>query len=552
MSSISHLVAIKTDQDQLSSKPSDQNDPKASLAASASNELILGVVGHVGSGTSEIADVLKDTLIGIGTYEIHIIKARKVITDWAELNRMEVPDPADKRLDATQVLQNYGDEMRKALTKSGLQNHSAVAVGLIREIKTIREKATRQSSSGEGVSLISQDVRRVYILDALRHPAEVYLLRRIYQEAFVLVGVVCEESKRQARISEKYENAGRDRALEFMQRDAKAREKYGQRVADTFHLSDFFVDNTSDRFVKSGSSNPNWDVAEKLSRLVKIVTHSQVVRPEVEETAMNHAYGAMMQSACLSRQVGAALIDPDGDVLATGTNEVPKGGGGVYGEPVKGPTARDRVLKMEESRCALRDPLSQRFCSNTVQQNEIIDELIAEFSRIRPMNQKEKEEIKGHIRDTRVGGLLEFSRAVHAEMDALLTAGRTGSSTVGTRLFVTVFPCHYCARHIVTAGVDEVQYIEPYPKSKAVKLHEDAIEVEVNGWLPPSKGGAKVLFRPFSGVAPRLYKRAFLKDRDLKDSHSGAYKISPPEWGEPWYLSKLGYTQLEDEVIGSE
>jgi tRNA(Arg) A34 adenosine deaminase TadA len=103
-------------------------------------------------------------------------------------------------------------------------------------------------------------------------------------------------------------------------------------------------------------------------------------------------------------------------------------------------------------------------------------------------------------------------------MDAVLSAGREGISTVGGRLFVTTFPCHYCARHIVSAGIYEVQFIEPYPKSKALGLHPDAIQVDIADWKPPSEGGTKVLFRPFVGVSPKLYQRAFLKDRDLKDS----------------------------------
>jgi hypothetical protein len=41
-----------------------------------------------------------------------------------------------------------------------------------------------------------------------------------------------------------------------------------------------------------------------------------------------------------------------------------------------------------------------------------------------------------------------------------------------------------------------------YPKSQALELHSDAIQVEVTGWHPPSDGGPRVLFRPFSGVAP--------------------------------------------------
>ncbi len=127
-------------------------------------------------------------------------------------------------------------------------------------------------------------------------------------------------------------------------------------------------------------------------------------------------------------------------------------------------------------------------------------------------------------------------------MDALLSAGRVGTSPVGGRLYVSTFPCHYCARHIVAAGIDEVQYIEPYPKSRALHLHCDSITTEEEGWVPPSRWSdkeakdgqskpPKVLFRPFVGVAPRMYERVFLKDRDYKDKLTGDFKIGEPDWG---------------------
>ena len=119
---------------------------------------------------------------------------------------------------------------------------------------------------------------------------------------------------------------------------------------------------------------------------------------------------------------------------------------------------------------------------------------------------------------------------------------------MGCRLFVTTFPCHYCARHIVAAGIDEVQYIELYPKSKAIKLHRDAITAESLGWQPPSEGGTKVLFRPFYGVAPRFYERAFFKDRELKEKQTGDMKILEPEWASPWYLSQTSYVQIEAKL----
>ena len=68
-----------------------------------------------------------------------------------------------------------------------------------------------------------------------------------------------------------------------------------------------------------------------------------------------------MQSACLSRQVGAALVDSNGNVVATGTNEVPQAGGGLYGE-------RFDATEADDHRCAFRRTGSTAYCSNTKEQ----------------------------------------------------------------------------------------------------------------------------------------------------------------------------------------
>src|SRR5262249_34114148 len=145
--------------------------------------------------------------------------------------------------------------------------------------------------------------RRAYILDSIRHPAEVELLRNVYQSAFVLIGIVCDEEVRLRRIQQKYSDAGERNARLFMERDAKAPTKYGQRVSDAFHLADIFLDNTIDRLTPDGEENTHWMIPEQLRRLVKIITHSVLVRPTLAETAMYAAHGAQMRSACLSRQV---------------------------------------------------------------------------------------------------------------------------------------------------------------------------------------------------------------------------------------------------------
>jgi deoxycytidylate deaminase len=253
---------------------------------------------------------------------------------------------------------------------------------------------------------------------------------------------------------------------------------------------------------------------------------------------MFHAHASKIRSACLSRQVGAAVIDARANLIATGTNEVPKGGGGIY---TNGDT--------HDSRCAYN--VDGAYCRNTREQIEIITELIETVDELKSLTYERKQEVAKLLRSSRIGGLLEFSRAVHAELDAIVSAARTGNSLIGARLFVTTFPCHYCARHVVVAGIDEVQFIEPYPKSRALELHSDSITVERQKWIPPSKGGTRVLFRPFTGVAPKRYDDAFLKISELKDKE-GTSRITEHGWLQPWDLMHQSYIQAEMNIEGPQ
>lgn len=489
-----------------------------------SKEIIFGVVGPVGSGTSEVALALDRFLRSAG-FESKILKARTVIERWSTRNLVSIPEEGG--LDLSVALQDAGDLMRKH------EGHAAVAVHLIDEIRNSRANSMGVEAT-RGTAVAPDNKPRAFIIDSLRNPAEVILLRRIYQQAFCLIGIVCEEDVRLNRLQDKYSDAGRAKISKFMHRDEKAAEKYGQQVADTFHLSDFFVDNSHPRLIANSAgvkeANPEWTVVDELGRLVDILTHSKVVRPKAAETAMYHAYGARMRSACLSRQVGAALLDARGNLIATGTNEVPRAGGGVYGSEMDGQISLGSAI---DHRCSVHGG----YCRNTKEQNEIIRDLVESLDEL---DAELTDEFIKKVRKTKIGQLIEFSRAVHAEMEALMAAGRQGTSTLGSRLFVTTYPCHNCARHIVASGVDEVQFIEPYLKSKALPLHGDSITSNRTGWIPPSahaqltaaeaKGRIpQVLFRPFTGVAPRLYRKAFYKDRELKNDVSGAILTAFPE-----------------------
>ena len=530
-------------------QPSDLPTAQRQVVEEAAHEFVFAVVGRIGSGTSQVARAFKELLERQNpAFDARILKATEVIEGWAD--REAQPHPirtGDRTIVDAQRWQDLGDEMRKKT-----KDNTAVAKGLIAQIRNARGTAVKQAVVN-GEPVMPDGTPRAYILDALRHPAEVNLLRHLYQEAFVLIGVVCDQDMRVKRLAKKFENPALGSLQSFMQRDEKDNLTHGQQVAKAFQLADFYVDNTPDRFTYTETGdvrdeNPEWDINDKLQRLVHIVRHDGIERPEIAETAMHHAYSAQMRSACLSRQVGAALVDREGKLLATGTNEVPKAGGGVYGESFE----REDGKAHDDHRCAFQK-WDHKFCSSTREQNVIIDDIIREVSSSLGKVEPDKvAALRSKLKNGRVGDTIEFSRAVHAEMDALLSAARSGVSTVGTRLFVTTYPCHYCARHIISAGVDEVQYIEPYFKSLASLLHSDAIQQSATNWIPPSKQGKTLLFRPFTGVAPRLYRRAFLKDRDLKNDDTGDLRISVPDWGTPWHLRKKSYIQLEAQITKAD
>src|SRR5712671_1494739 len=108
--------------------------------------------------------------------------------------------------------------------------------------------------------------------------------------------------------------------------------------------------------------------------------------------------------------------------------------------------------------------------------------------------------------------VLEFGRVVHAEMSAITDAARRGLSVDRATLYCTTFPCHICARHIISSGIKRVVYIEPYPKSMAQRLYPEAVAVDGK-----AAADAAVRFEPFLGVSPNRYFELFQMHGKRKD-----------------------------------
>lgn len=117
----------------------------------------------------------------------------------------------------------------------------------------------------------------------------------------------------------------------------------------------------------------------------------------------------------------------------------------------------------------------------------------------------------------------------------------------GSTMYVTTFPCHNCARHIIASGVARVVYIEPYPKSLAIDLHEDAIH-DLTFSENQASTGKRVRFEPFEGVGPARYFPVFLMGEERKEK--GEYKVRHSQLKMPADAESLdAFTTLEKRVI---
>ncbi|HXJ48462.1 MAG TPA: hypothetical protein VNF91_04765, partial [Candidatus Acidoferrum sp.] len=265
--------------------------------------------------------------------------------------------------------------------------------------------------------------RTAHILRSIKHPDEVQALRAVYGSGFFLIGLAASRHEKIKNLKKRGLTAPEAEAL--IERDAGEDDKFGQKTRDAFQLADVHI--------RQGSRNG--EASHQLGRFLRLVFGVNDETPTKDEHAMFLAYASSARSGDLSRQVGAVLWRDNVGVLATGCNDVPAPGGGLYWA---GPLDhRDRALghdANERHKQQIAEDVAKRVKDDLKdQQNLSLDEEALAI-------------VHAACLKTRLLDITEFGRAVHAEMDALLGCARAGISTEGATLFCTTFPCHNCAK----------------------------------------------------------------------------------------------------------
>jgi deoxycytidylate deaminase len=459
-------------------------------------ELVFGLTYAVGTDYKPVQACIEKILRNYG-YRTSVVKVSQLISSLTD-----PPLQYASEIERISSLIKAGNEGCEDTKRCDLW-----ALAAIGKINSLREKQAAQE-------------RVVHVILSLKRPQEVSTLRKVYGPGFFLIGVFATEKERLDNLIEK--NAPKNDAIALIELDEEERTNpFGQRTSKTFQLADVFVQLRSGVFDK------------ELSRFISLVFSNPYETPSQHENAMFLAYASSLRSGQLGRQVGAAITSKNGDVIAVGCNDVPKPGGGLYWP---GPEdKRDHVLGID---------------SNDEQIEKIVSSLVARLGKLVDQDKIDqlRKEFRGCLEIT------EYGRAVHAEMDALLTCVRSGVSPVGGILYVTTFPCHNCTRHIIAAGIQRVYYIEPYPKSRAAVLHDDAIVVEEKSLRQHRGPRWKLPYTHFVGIGPRRYFDLFslnLSSGFVLERKAGGQTFSP-DMAKSWPrlpLSPLNYLQREREVI---
>lgn len=482
-------------------------------------ELLFAICSPIGSLKEKVIEKLKYKLETEYDYEVQIIKMSDFIDGYnfspEELNDMpKIPD-------GTPIFKKYFEKINKGNIIRKYNTNERLAEYAVKKIHIDRVEKAKKEDGSHPKSTDFESQRVCYIIDSIKTKKELLLLRKIYSENFYSISLFSPLSDRKSNLKlKKFEDT---EIVQIIEIDDKQKDNYGQNVRDAFVEGDFFIRISKDNVPK---------IENKISRFLHLIFETAIVTPTKEEIAMYNAKAAAGNSACLSRQVGACIIDDKNNILSIGWNDVPKFGGNLY-------TTDSNI----DHRC-----FNHEFCSNDKQKSNVVDNIVfsilsdSQFETLQGIPNVELLLRENIINNTKVKDLIEFSRSVHAEMHAIIQgAVTTGDKILNGKLFCTTYPCHNCARHIIAAGIKEVYYIEPYVKSLCLTLHEDAMTENED-----STDKVKILI--FDGISPNKYLSFFtnLADRKRKgDLVKKDYKTAKPKSSK----SLQALSTLEEQAV---
>jgi dephospho-CoA kinase len=185
-------------------------------------ELVIAVVGPVGSGCSTTSEMIGEVLRDEYSYAVSYYKLSDYIGPNAKLAKETIPailTPAER----VEKLQSVGNKLRK------ICGNSYLAAKAIEQIAKMRD-AEGIGKTADGVD-VPKKLRNVHVIDSVKQPDELRLLRQTYGDIFWLVGVFAPLSVRTQRLTSQ-KGFERPALNAIFEKDYKEEFPYGQQVRD--------------------------------------------------------------------------------------------------------------------------------------------------------------------------------------------------------------------------------------------------------------------------------------------------------------------------------
>ncbi len=379
------------------------------------SELVFGLVGAVGTELDLVTRLLTKSLsaVGYSTSRTHTSSSKLEPSETSiRLAKLLHTIPKYSKLPSTPIdtyIEEHmtaGDDFRKV---TGLDD--ALAVLAIIEIMAERKDADALKR------LVDRIIpKRAFVLRSLKTPKEVETLREVYGDAFYLVAAYSPHYARRDHLARLIAESRGElppeihlaKAEGLIQRDQEELGvEHGQNVRGIFHKADVFLDTSEVS-----------QLSESIDRFVQLLFGNTFHTPTRQEYGMFHALAAALRSAEPGRQVGAAIANDEGDIIAVGVNEVPKAGGGLYWcgdvsdgrEFVEGLRAGEQYIESNQKhiRNLIVDTLKYFKKANWLEEkkSELTPDQLADLA------------LKGNSpalpKGAQIRTLIEFGRAVHA------------------------------------------------------------------------------------------------------------------------------------------
>ncbi len=232
--------------------------------------MIIGLCGKNGSGKGEAAKFLKER-----AFQYHSLS--DAIREEAQKRDLEI---------SRETLIALGTELR---AKGG--------AGVLAE--RIFEKL---------------DLEKNYVIDSIRHPAEIQVLRR--RKDFILIQIVADEKTRFERMkirAREKDPQDWDSFQKLEEKEAASSNAAAQQVNQAIELADIVIDNNAE--IEK--------LHEALKKILLEITQ-KTPRPDWDEYFMNIAKAVALRSNCMKRKI-AAVIVKDRRIISTGYNGTPRG-----------------------------------------------------------------------------------------------------------------------------------------------------------------------------------------------------------------------------------